>query len=87
MRSGVKRAAAIVGLTAVLLGLAYLTYPVSSGDLDCGSALMTGSQHGPQKFPEQCKAPIRRQRRVGGVILALGTVILLGAGPRYLMPD
>jgi len=79
---------ALVGLTAVLVGLAYLTYPVGSGtlDFDCGSALRPGSNFvSPEKFSEHCDAPIRRQRWVGGVILALGTVTLLGAGPRHLV--
>ncbi len=86
MRSGVKRMTALLGLTAVLLGLAYLTYPVMQGDIDCGSALMSGSPHTtPPTYAKHCVEPIHRQRWLGGAILVFGTVALLGVGPRWLI--
>jgi len=90
MRTGsVKRAAALLGLTAILVGLACLTYPVSTDTRDCGSAVMRQRIHNlTETYPEECHAPIRRQRWLGGGILVLGTVIILGTGIRCLItPD
>ena len=87
MKSGwVKRATVLVGLTVVLLAVALLTYPVSGGDLECGSVLIPGNRFvPPQTYSRQCDAPMRRRRWVGGAILVLGSVAVVGAGPRSLV--
>jgi len=84
----VKRATFLLGLAAVLLGMTFLIYPLSSGDRDCGSAAMPKKETvslPTYSVPEQCEAPIHRHRWFGGAFLALGTVAALGTGPRCLV--